>query len=365
MTVVSMRSGLEVLVTPQYLLNSEQERFFCDWLSIKQVHPANTLPVITDGAVWATDEDGEVKWRTIKGKQVEGSHETSVQVRCDGTTVTFSGNVSRFGRSNNLWGYSLDQCLERINTVIAELGLPPFTPGEPYWRTVKTEHGAVLKRAWTGAVITRMDLTANYETGSLSNARAYMAWLGTQQTTARIKVGTLSDGETIDWGRGSRAVYAKSYLKSAELKKHGGPDRLIDHCESVGLVRFEVTLKSTWLHNHDCNYLGGLDMAEIVKIFEERAKVLTRAEHEHDDLEHLKSRALRCTARDWLAGDDVAARMAPSTFRRHRAQLLKYGIDISVKRNVVNFKPQVRVIEVKPAQIPSWYDLDIPERKAA
>lgn len=387
--------GLEVLVTPQYLANFGQnaefvtnsdaanipninalreqffvadekrrewtsDLFFIDWLSLRQTHEIE-LPMVCSGVVWATDEDGGVQWRTIKAHTFEGSHETSVQVRCDGTTVNFSGNVSRFGRTNNLFGYSFSRCLEIVNEILAHFGLPPFTVGQKFYRHVKTKNTCRLAPAWTGASVTRIDLTSNFETGSLSNARAYLEWLASQQGTARIKVGTHGDGETVDWGRGSRAVYAKAYLKSEELRRHSADPQLIDHCEAVGLVRFEVTVKATWLHNAGCNYLGGLDMTQLELLFEDRKKVLTRAEHTVDDLEQLP-RALRCTARDWLAGDDLSTKLSDRTLRRHRSALLPYGIDIAVKRNVVEFRPRVRVIEVRPAAIPSWYDF---ERKAA
>lgn len=351
-----------MLVTRQKRLKNEPERsFFIDWLSLRQDHEGE-LPIVSAGVTWSTDETGDVKWRSVKPSTIEGSFETSVQVRCDGHTVLFSGNVSRFGRQDNLFGFDLDQCLSIINGILAGLGLPPFTVGKKFYRNVRTQNGFTLKTAWTGAHITRLDLTANYETGSLSNARAYLEWLATQQGSARIKVGTHGDGETVDWGRGSRALYSKAYLKSDELRKHGGCLEIIDHCEVVGLVRFELTIKATWLHNAGMNYLGGLDMDQLDLLFEDRARVLTRAEHTHDDLQELPN-ALRRTARDWLAGDDLERRMSLATFKRHRKGLLPYGIDIAVRRNVVDFKPRVRTIEVRPARVPSWYDFG--ERKAA
>lgn len=97
-------------------------------------------------------------------------------------------------------------------------------------------------------------------------------------------------------------------------------------------------------------------MAQIVDLFEERRQVMTRADHTHDNLEDLPNH-FRRTARDYLAGDNVKARMSDVTFWRHRKAILKYGIDIAVKRNVIEFKPRVRVIEVRPAVAPSWYHL--------
>lgn len=342
--------------------DDREEPFFVDWLTMRQSHLYD-LPEVNCGVVFSVDTHGEVEWTTQRPSKIEGSFETSVQVRCDGRTVMFSGNVSRFGRTDNLWGYSFGQCITRINNILQRLGLPPFTAGQKFYRQVRHQDGhCTLRPAWTGATISRVDMTANFETGCLSDARAYLAWLSTQQGNSRLKVGTHPDGETVDWGKGSRRIYSKVYLKSAEMKKHGGPQELIDYCEQVGLVRFEVTAKATQLIAMGCNHLGGFDMKQMEMLFNERAAVLTRAEHTQDDLAELPN-AIRRTARDYLAGDDLLDNMSERTFRRHRNAILPYGIDISVPRNVVNFQPRIRVIELKPASVPSWYQLN--ERLAA
>ncbi|WP_114973670.1 phage/plasmid replication domain-containing protein [Rhodoferax ferrireducens] len=348
------------------------EPFFVDWLTMRQSHEFE-LPVINAGVVCGIDAHGEIEWQTQRASQIEGSFDTSIQLRCDGHTVLFSGNVSRFGRTNNLFGFSFADCLRRVNHVLARFGLPPFSAGKKMYRTVRHSDGAcTVSPAWTGATISRIDLTGNYETGSLSNARAYLEWLATQQGNARLKVGTRVDGETVDWGRGSRRLYSKIYIKSAELRKHAAPGdllfnddesldtdlaRLVRHCENVGLVRFEVTAKATQLISMGCNYLGGFDMHKIVELYSERAAVLSRATHTHDDLEDCPNQ-FRRTARDYLAGDDLHKHLSVSTFRRHRLALLRFGLDISVRRNVINFQPRVRVIELKAATVPSWYQLD-------
>jgi hypothetical protein len=353
------------------------EPFFVDWLTMRQSHEFE-LPEINAGVVCGIDTHGEIEWQTKRASQIQGSYETSIQLRCDGHTVMFSGNVSRFGRTNNLFGFSFADCLRRINHILARFGLPPFSLGKKFYRNVRHSDGSItVSPAWTGATISRIDLTGNYETGSLTNARAYLEWLATQQGNARLKVGTRVDGETVDWGRGSRRLYSKIYIKSAELRKHAGPGdlvlsddptqdsdfaRLVRHCENVGLVRFEVTAKATQLIAMGCNYLGGFDMHKIVELFTDRASVLTRANHTHDDLEQCPNH-LRRTARDYLAGDDISKHLSRATLFRHRAGLLPYGIDISVRRNVLNFQPRVRVIELKTATVPSWYQLD--ERLAA
>jgi hypothetical protein len=342
--------------------DTTEEPFFVDWLTIKQSYDYE-LPHINAGVIFSVDANGEVEWQTQRASKIQGSYETSIQLRCDGHTVTFSGNVSRFGRTDNLFGYSFGNCLNRIAVILRRFGLPAFTAGQKFYRNVRHSDGTYSQKlAYTGATISRIDLTKNYETGSISNARAYLEFLATQQGNARLKVATTSDGETVHWGAGSRRIYSKVYIKSSEMRKHSMPNDLVEYCEKVGMVRFEITAKATQLQDMHCNYLGSFDMKQIENLFNERASLLTRAEHTVDDLEQLPN-AFRRTARDYLAGDDMAMRLKKSSFATHRKALLPYGIDIAVRRNVIDFKPRVRVIELKPASVPCWYQLD--ERLAA
>lgn len=326
--------------------------FFVDWLTISQVHGIE-LPRIDAGCVLATNGDGEEEWRTTRAVRHEGSHETSVQVRCDGARVVVSGNLSRFGRRDNLFGLGFWEVLAVANRVAAHYGLPPFSAGE---------RGEVLRRGnlcqvWTGARVSRIDVTANYETGSADNAHALMQWLGSQHAP-RQAGRVLGDGETVDFGRGSRRQYWKAYIKHLELERHGGADsRVVEFCRERGIVRYEGTIKSNALSALGCAYLGdyesGWAMGELVRLFEEKREIFTRAERATDDLDELP-RAIRCTARDYLSGADCVRLLSRPTFYRHRAALLPYGIDIS-KRNVRAFAPRIRVIECRPAVVPDWY----------
>ena len=196
---------------------SQPEPFFCDWLSIYQSHPVADLPLIDSGCVMACDTDGTLSWKTVRKFRFEGSHETGVNVRCDGSTVWFEGNVSRFGRTNNLFGYSLRECIIIVNDILAYLGLPPFTMGQRYLRSKFSADSAFSDRdrskckdiveVWTGARVTRLDMTANYATGSKADALAYLDWLSSQQYSASVKVGTYPGGDTVDCGRGCKRVF--------------------------------------------------------------------------------------------------------------------------------------------------------------
>lgn len=360
-------SGGEALVTPHKPANSGQMAypshfaqtppapFFCDWLSISQVHVNQDLPLVHAGKVISLAKTGEIEWESDRAEQFEGSHETSVRVSCDGYRVSLSGNVSGFGRPDNLFGLSLEATIRKASAIVGMFGLPAFTAGQemPIFR--KRNTGEVYGSSeYNGARIRRLDLTANYATGSLEDAQLYMQWLGGQQHSKRIKVGTY-DNQTVDWGRGSRRLYAKAYIKSAQLRRLGkASSDVVQFCEDEGVVRFELTAKSTQLISMGCHTLGGLHMGHLINLFEDRRQVMTRATLDVDSLDTLP-RALRCTARDYMAGDNLLSSLSERTFRRHRAGLLAFGIDIAVPSHVSQFRPKVRVVELRPVAVPDWY----------
>lgn len=365
---------------------------FCDWVSIYQRHFGGGLPVISNGALMKIDRHGETICMTLGKEKIIGSHETSVFVRCDGETVWFDGNVSKFGRTDNLFGYSFQECIHVINSILVNLQLPPFTEGEKYISNNKGNP----KTIWTGAIVTRMDLTENHMTGSAANAYHFMQHLQGQQAS-RLKTGTYGDGETVDFGRGSRRLYFKAYLKGPELRRHitkenksfllassvdnidkasssdlrkhfsGNPINqyvldVADWCDSVGLVRVEMTFKSTMLHSMGCNYLGALDMKQLEDVFTERCSIFTRASADVNEITDLPRQVLS-TYRMWAAGDDVINKISRATFYRHRKELIPYGVDIAIKSNVVSLKTKTRVIKLGPASMPEWYELPSIERK--
>lgn len=333
----------------------EDAPFFVDWISIAQDHPAGGLPVVDSGCVIGCAEGGEIEWKTTKAVKHLGSFETSVNVKSDGFRVTVTGNVSRFGRAENLFGFGFWACLERVNAILAYYGLPPMTAGMKRETVSKGQ----IRTIWSGARVSRIDLTANYEAGSADNAHAVMQYLGSQHA-GRKDGRVLGQGETVDWGAGSRRQYWKAYIKHLELKRRGcSEQRVVEHCELRGVVRFEGTLRSNALTDLGCAYLGdyesGWAMKQLTMLFDEHTEVLSRTQKATDDLDELP-RAVRGTARDYLAGMDLSVSMSRASFYRHRRELLSYGIDIAV-RNVLPFKPRVRVIELKRAEVPSWYQL--------
>jgi len=330
---------------------------FVDWLSMHQsfIQP---LPVLSDGAFVRFDADGRQRDTRLARLRIDGSYETGIFIRCDGHTVFFDGNISRYGRPDNVFGYTFRECLIKINMILNGLGLPHFSEGEKYVTNWKAEP----RIEWTGAVITRIDITENFGVGSSTDAYAFLRWLQGQQVS-RLKTGTCGDGETVDFGRGSTYVYSKAYLKAPEIRRHAVPNdvylnQLADWCDEVGLVRFEATYKAKALRYLGCRFLGGFDMKRLELDFRERKEVLSRGSVEREDLSDLPKHILG-TYRMWAAGDDIASKLPRRTFYRHRRALLPYGVDIAVKSNVKVFQPKTRVIKLGPVSAPDWYELPV------
>nr|WP_315848085.1 phage/plasmid replication protein, II/X family [uncultured Rhodoferax sp.] len=343
------------------------EGIFCDWISIYQ-HHSEGLPNINDGAVMRYDTHGTLECLTLKKARIEGSHDSSVYIRCDGTTVWFEGNVSKFGRPDNVFGFTFEECIQRINALLKTLNLPPFTAGKGSHRQM--DHGQ-WEKVYTGARVTRIDVTQNFSAGSKSAAADFMRWLSSQQAS-RLKTGTYGEGDTVDFGRGSKLVYTKAYLKGVELlrhcKKRVDPERpgqrmydpyteeLAAWCDAAGLVRWETTYKSMWLNHHNQQYLGAINMNVFHTDFAKRKEVFTRANIDQDELTDLPPKLLG-VYRMWVSGDDLASKFQRRTFYRHRKALIPYGVDIAVRSNVRQFQPRTRVITLGPVTPPDFYQL--------
>ncbi len=363
-------AGLQLPVTLQLSANLAQNEVafsddslgagvFVDWLTIRQSHAGGGLPVLKGGSFVELDASGKCVSVTEKRCKVIGSHETSVFLRCDGHTVEFSGNISRFGRRDNLWGLSFPDAIRKVNALLCIHGLPSFTPGRCMYVNVNGHP----KRHWTGAVITRLDFTKNFFTGSKADASAFMRWLQSQQAS-RLKTGVYADGETVDWGRGSRYIYQKVYTKANELRVHNKlgslyVEKLAVYCDAVGLVRYEVEYKSMILARLGCRFLGSFNENILFQDFEERSKALFLYDTlKIDDMTELPQKLLGIY-RMWQSGDDLS-RIPRRSFYRYRNQLRKYGVDIAVKSNVRPFPEKVRVIRLGVALPPDWYDLAKP-----
>ena len=230
---------------------------FCDWLTIYQDHEEE-LPILNDGHVvrfepdafrkCIDDETGEIRpmfdalkaeYTVCRRIEHEGSFETKISIRCDGHRVELSGNVGRFGRPDNLFGLRVLETVARANEILAALGLPAFTCVEKVCAFARIDSFAKGRNA----VITRVDLTANFATGSREAAFRCLHWMSGQGTARNSGKNPRNYGNGITWNEGSKRHYEKLYFKADELGPHVS-DEVRDYCNQNGILRYEVSLKS-------------------------------------------------------------------------------------------------------------------------
>lgn len=304
-------------------------------------------------------DDGELKSKVVSRARVKSeSHDTSVSVRCDGRTVELGGNIGRFGRADNIFNYSVWQCVERANVLLALLGLPPFTVGEH--RIASSRRGVKDDRlivSNTGAEFSRVDLTGNGSAQSPAKLEQLLNWACGQQV-ARLKPHPYANGVT--WGNGSRWLYAKLYDKARELVKHskGGASPWLAWAAERAVYRFEIELKQKWLAEKGLQYLdqwmpGMKTEGRVLALYSD---FLERGSVPADQYQLIPGRAGEI-ALSWRAGVDVWKRLGERARYKYRKQLLAYGIDIKRPCAVSRLPVHVEVVELSAVERPEDYPL--------
>ncbi|GBG15209.1 addiction module protein [Novimethylophilus kurashikiensis] len=359
---------------------------FCDWITIRQNHGINAgLPVINGGCVVvlendrpieATDDTGDdfmfiepdsVKY-TLERKLIQkGSYDSSIQIRCDGSVVELSGNVGRYGRPDNVWGYTVLDCIHRANRIIRSFGLPAFHDvGEP----VYIESKDVYVPNPNTALISRVDLTQNYFSGSPSMAARLVHYFGGHhQGRFSPKMYTSNKGDLtgLTWGEGSKYYSRKLYIKAQSLGEHVS-QRTMDFVTKNGMVRDEISLKSRYLTQHNLRTIydwqrwqsehieGESDMTTVIY---GKFKDLMDTDKNSVHVDPFNDLPVRLCgiASAWRNGKDVWGDpdVSRATKYRYRSQLMKYGIDIAIPCDVTRLSTRVRMIDVQQAIAPQWY----------
>lgn len=319
-----------------------------------QTHFNVKLPIINSGSVFCVDSFGEIEWTTSAKFEHVGSHDTKIRIRCDGNSVHFDGNIGRFNRRDNVFGYSVSQCVQLANQVLQTFDLPPFTQGK-----FNSSSGKLAG----GAVITRADLTKNYAAGSNAKAVRLVHYLGGQDAGKRATVKQYGNTGVV-WNEGSKYQSSKLYIKAESLGEHIS-ELIAEWVKATGIVRHEVTLRSRYLDKHNLKDIGAWqyiengtkevkDMDNI--IYGKFTEVLTRGTAVRTQLEDIEGR-FGHVALAWMAGKDVWGdeSLGLRTKQRLRKKLLPYGIDIKQPSNITRMNTRVEVIELKDVEIPAFY----------
>jgi len=416
-------------------LEKVKPEIFCDWLTISQYHPHdhkifdkdvngeiigvrdNPVPPLKNkigGFFLVIEDNGELLHDYRRGdgqdktefllispkedikKQArmyfgcEGSWDSRVFIRVLDGRVDLHGNIGKFGRPDNLFGYSLEDCIKIANDLLAKYDLPPFTGGnfiEPYISAVDDK----LVKGWTGATFSRIDLTTNLTFGCPEDAKEYLHWLATQHIS-RMRNHVHPDGNTVEIGRNdsetSRSNYIQmvAYNKAIEFQKHSEKhlkrmvkkfkkglieldldytndyyEKLQNYMFDLGVARLELRLKRDYLHQHEnIRYLGALekDFSQLNEIFYERWASATR-EFVMKDISQMSAKEQDVYAL-YLAGVDLKQRYKKSAFYNKRNLLLNYGIDISIPYSGESTAPKIkdmRSLRVRSLPVPEFYYL--------
>jgi len=326
---------------------------FCDWLSINQTH-FKMVPTVNSGRVFSVDQDGEVKWDVPQKVVHRGSHETSIRISSDGNRVTLDGNIGRFDRSDNVFGYSVQDCVKLANKALEKFDLPAFTDPAPM--PLNGKNGIDAGYQAVGSVLTRVDLTQNYMTGSSGNLNQYIRYCQGFKSGKFEPMPYRTTG--VSWGEGSKWSYEKFYDKAADYIRHRSKAstehdaRLYEFLLTSGMGRHEVTLKSRFLKQRNLWRFSLWDDDMTAKTYALFNGVIAGAANVDEYLE-IEGRAGELAVA-WRDGADLKKRLSHNTFYRYRRELLKFGIDIAIPANVARLKTRVEIIQVSACPAPYW-----------
>ncbi|EEG8885769.1 Replication-associated protein G2P, partial [Salmonella enterica] len=194
---------------------------FYDWLTIEQDF-GYQLPILSDVAYQRIHlESGEASALSQPTFQHKGSFCDVISISIRGSLLKVSGNPSRWGRLDNLFGLkSVDACVYVYNEILSLLGLPVFTKCTRLMPRQGKENEAVSLVA-DGACIRELHITSNRSVGK-GNEDAYISGLSTlpyRNSVPRLH----SNGKSVDWlsKKGNASlIYPTVYNKAHELALH-------------------------------------------------------------------------------------------------------------------------------------------------
>ncbi len=327
-----------------------------DWVGCEL--PCTHVPLNT-GSVMKITADGELEWRTECRVSVEGSHESSVQVRSIGAldaqgrahTLWFSGNPSKFLQGHNVFGSDdlVALMLDAYLKVLASLDITPTLED--------------LKLVKQGAYpITTIDINYSFELPSRSDV---LAWIRAAEFKSKTRHGRPAmKGGTLYWGKSSQRWALKVYSKGEEIeaKNHRLPDPLINTLIpewADSKLRLELRLKSKELKQRCIEMARDMSPSRVKELYVEYVRRIEMPEQiELSDEQQMKlPRGLCSTYILWKQGQDLRSILPKPTYYRHRRALLEYDINIALRQDKVpksNVIPLLKVLEATPATVPEW-----------
>ena len=352
---------------------------FIDWVNIHQQHQDADL-VGKNVCMWIDPNEGTILSEGVGFLSHEGSYSTSVMVRCQNGLVEWRGNPSRWGRPDNVFGYtSLRDCLEKvINPHLAYYNLPPFSIDvAPSFNDRRlSREGASPTLVDVGAVLTRVDVCRNMSTGSPDALRAYLRAAGA--AVYRGKSPSTSYDGSVAWGS-ARHSRIKFYDKGAELLAHtkrGNSlesadlreyrEKLASWCYNHGVLRQEITFGRQYLRSAGLRSLTEWSDYRAFDLFVERVDSMSVGctAPIKDSLSQFlaagyterQAATLSGIVSRWYMGESVTAGCSKATFYRYRSSIKSVlGIDVKASPDISILTARVQSVTLRPVSPPSWY----------
>lgn len=363
---------------------------FYDWVEVYQDFDFE-LPLVADRAYQNIDtETGEGGKITQPGWQHPGSFCTSIRIQISGNRITMSGNPSRYGRIDNLFGLTtLDECMEVYNRILRTLGLPEFTKCTKVWQyTDKVGGSAKLRSMSDGATFKEIHVTSNRSVGEdcVGDYLKGVSTLSYRNSVPRLH----TNGKTVDWlskKGAANLIYPSCYDKAHELElhslqkikaKYGDSSEeyrylldVIAFCKREGIARFEQKIKGRQLTRMGARFWGLFDEALFEPLHKEFLNIDEKLQVTSMTIEGISERLLRLDivettraanttalyAIQWMHGQTFD--LGKSQVQTHRARLRKIGIDIAQTCNISQASPvyvrKAKEVEVRDVTAPDWY----------
>lgn len=309
---------------------------------------------IKAGHILVFDESGEVLYDLKKHTVFEGSYSTKILLKSQGeltedgkaTELYISGNPAKLLQGHNIFGTNdLIGLLRGLIIQISKKGIIDLSSG---------------LQSIPNSRVVRIDITESLRFETQTHVRAYIKQLSQLAHTRNGR--PFQKGWTLKFQPGSKRWVLTVYSKGDELQKHlPHPEfKHTDYIQSEAdhLCRIELKLLSKELRDLGlqtvnqftsekiselyADYVGRIDMSETIEIT--------------SDVLNSLPKTVRHTYLAWKSGISVQAEMTVPTFYRHRSQLMKIGVDISVPYQdapAMNIVPLKRVITAEPYQIPA------------
>lgn len=329
-----------------------------DWVKckIKIIHSP-----IRSGAFVVINAEGDIERESPMAISIAGSYESSIQIRSQGSDgkgnaeyLEICGNPAKFLQGHNVFGSNdLVGLVHGATIRIFEiLGLTP------------TEFESSLLKSGN-FYVNWIDINESFE---LRNQTDVRAWIRAAEFSSRTRCGRPTNkAGTLYHQKHSRRFAIKFYSKFDELnagKKHCLPHALEDSGIkewAENILRAEVRLLGKELRKLELDKGFQFTEEKIKALYEEYMSkiILTEQFRLKDEIAFQLPPRLQQTYTLWLDGHSPIDLLSKSSYYRQRKELLEFGIDISIACNKAktNVVPLIRVLEAKPAQVPTWaYD---------